>query len=157
MTLLPVNLLIAFAWATAAGDYSFSTLALGFVSGFFALYAFAEFYGGTDYQRRVFAVLRLAVGFVYELVVSSFQVAGAVIAPSRLKRSRFVTMPLDVESDFAIMLTANMITLPPGTLSVDVSPDRKSLLVHSMFADDAEEAVRGCKEGIERRVLRVVR
>jgi multicomponent Na+:H+ antiporter subunit E len=155
VSLLPVNMLIAVAWAAAAGDFSSATLAVGFAAGFVALYAFEEMQGDRGYHRRVLAALGLTGYFIYDLVKSSVQVAGAVLSPARRQRSRFVVMPLDVRSEFGIMLTANLISLTPGTLSVDVAADRRSLLIHAMFADDPEGAVRGLKDGIERRVLEV--
>jgi multicomponent Na+:H+ antiporter subunit E len=155
VSLLPVNMLIAVAWAAAAGDFSSASLGLGFAAGFLALYAFSGMQGDDRYHRRVLAALGLTSYFVYDLVKSSAQVAAAVLSPARRQRSRFVTMPLDVRSEFGIMLTANLISLTPGTLSVDVAEDRRSLLIHAMFADDPEGVVRGLKDGIERRVLGV--
>jgi multicomponent Na+:H+ antiporter subunit E len=55
------------------------------------------------------------------------------------------------------MLVANLISLTPGTLSLDVSEDKTMLYVHVMFLDDVEEARRTIKEGLERRVLEVMR
>jgi multicomponent Na+:H+ antiporter subunit E len=157
MALLPVNLLIAFAWATVSGQYSAANLVLGFVAGFIALGAFSEVYTDNRYHRRTYAVFGLALYFVWDLLVSTWQVATAVIFRHHMGRSRFVSMPLDVESDFGIMLTANLISLTPGTLSVDVAEDRKSLLIHAMFADDPDDLVAGIKHGLERRIIEVVR
>jgi multicomponent Na+:H+ antiporter subunit E len=157
MALLPVNLLIALAWATVSGVFSAANLFVGFVAGFLSLAAFSEFYGDARYHRRVFATLGLALYFLWDLISSTWTVALAVLFRHHLGRSRFVEMPLDVQSDFGIMLTANLISLTPGTLSVDVGEDRKSLLIHAMFADDPEDVVAGLKHGLERRVIEVVR
>jgi multicomponent Na+:H+ antiporter subunit E len=46
----------------------------------------------------------------------------------------------------------NLISLTPGTLSVDVSADRSTLLVHAMFGADPEGLVRDLKGGMERMV-----
>ena len=48
----------------------------------------------------------------------------------RLKPGIFA-YPLKVDRDFEITLLANLITLTPGTLSVDVSADRRTLFVHA--------------------------
>ena len=157
MALLPVNLLIAFAWATVSGEYSATTLLTGYVAGFLALWAFADVYSGTRYHHRVFATAQLILFFLWDLLSSNVQVAWAVLRQHHRGRSRFVEMPLDVESDFGVMLVANLITLTPGTLSVDVDEERRMLLVHAMFADDPEEVVTGLKDGIERRVIEVLR
>jgi multicomponent Na+:H+ antiporter subunit E len=148
-------MLIAVAWGAAAGDFSSTTLGVGFAAGFLALYAFDAGERGTAYHRRVLATLGLTAYFIYDLVKSSVQVAGAVLSPARRQRARFVVMPLDVRSEFGIMLTANLISLTPGTLSVDVAADRRTLLIHAMFADDPAAVVKGLKDGIERRVLEV--
>ena len=52
---------------------------------------------------------------------------------------------------------ANSITLTPGTLGLDVSEDRKTLYVHSMWVDDPDEVRREIKQGFERRVLELMR
>lgn len=108
--------------------------------------------------RKLVFSIALAFYFLYELVKSSVNVAAAVLAPSRPVRPTFLMMPLDATSDLEIMLTANLISLTPGTLSVDVEHGRGHLLIHSMFgADDPEDETRALKEGMERRVLRATR
>ena len=65
-------------------------------------------------------------------------------------------MPLDVKSDAGILLVANLIALTPGTLSLDLSRDRRTLYVHAMFIDDPDALRRELKQGMERRVIEVV-
>jgi multicomponent Na+:H+ antiporter subunit E len=50
-----------------------------------------------------------------------------------------------------------MISLTPGTLSLDVSADRKILYIHAMYIDDVNAVRRKIKDGFERRVLEVLR
>jgi multicomponent Na+:H+ antiporter subunit E len=68
-----------------------------------------------------------------------------------------VAIPLDVETDVEITLLANLITLTPGTLSMDISDDRKVLYVHAMYVDDPEALRAEIKNGFERRVLEMLR
>jgi multicomponent Na+:H+ antiporter subunit E len=67
-----------------------------------------------------------------------------------------VAVPLDVRSDAAITLLANVLTLTPGTLSVDVSTDRRTLYVHALVAPDPDALIREVKERFERRVRGVL-
>jgi multicomponent Na+:H+ antiporter subunit E len=157
MHLLPSNLLIAVAWATVAGDFSAPNLIIGFVAGYIALYAFGEFYGGSRYHARMRAGFALALYFLWDLTKSCVQVAWAVLRQHHRGRSRFVRMKLDVESDFGAMLTANLITLTPGTLTVDMDEEKRELLIHAMFADDPEAVAQDLKDNIERRVIEVLR
>jgi multicomponent Na+:H+ antiporter subunit E len=52
---------------------------------------------------------------------------------------------------------ANLISLTPGTLSIDLSEDRSILYVHVMFLDDPDRFRQSIKNGVERRVLEVMR
>ena len=152
-----VNLLIMLGWAVITADFSTGNLVIGFVVGFAALWVSGGLFGDARYHGRVIGAARLAGYFLYDLATSSLQVAWDIVTPTHLSRPAFLEMPLDATTDVEIMLTANLISLTPGTLSVDVSPDRRTLLVHAMFAEDPEAVIRGLKTGIERRVLEALR
>jgi multicomponent Na+:H+ antiporter subunit E len=103
--------------------------------------------------------LRLAAAFLRDLLISSVQVALAVLSPRDATRPAFVEVPLrTARTGPEITMVANYITLTPGTLTVDVSPDRSTLLVHSLLAGESGDEVRAdIRDGIEARVTRVTR
>jgi len=70
-----------------------------------------------------------------------------------------VAIPLDARTDVEIALLANLITLTPGSVTLDLSEDRRVLYVHAMYIDggDVEAYRRAIKEGLERRVLELLR
>jgi multicomponent Na+:H+ antiporter subunit E len=70
-----------------------------------------------------------------------------------------IAIPLDARTDAEITLLANLITLTPGSVSLDLSEDRRVLYVHAMYIDggDVEAYRRSVKEGLERRVLELLR
>lgn len=108
--------------------------------------------------RRLLAVIGLLAYFLYDLVVSSVRVAWDVVTPRLMARPRLMEMPLDARTDAEILMTANLISLTPGTLSMDVSENRNTLLVHAMFAGQDADATRtALKTGMERRVLEALR
>jgi multicomponent Na+:H+ antiporter subunit E len=105
---------------------------------------------------RSAAFVVLVVAFARDLVVSSVQVARAVILPGQPVAPSFVVVPLGRgRSDLEVTLVANYITLTPGTLTVDVSPDRRSLLIHSLLSGEERQSLRDDVAAIERRVTRV--
>lgn len=101
--------------------------------------------------------IRLLLLFTKELVLSAVRVAWLAVQPRRRLRPAFVNYPLTVTSDGQIALLANLITLTPGTLSVDVSEDRRTLLIHVVDMSDAEEVIGSIAAGFETQVLRVLR
>ncbi len=156
MNLFALNVLLAVVWAGLWADFSILQLVVGFHVGFVALWlASPLFTDSSPYFRRAWRTLRLIGYFIYELVVSSVQVAWDVLTPTQLSTPAIVEMPLDVKSDLEILLVTNLISLTPGTLSLDVTPDRKTLIVHAMFVDDPDELTASLKGGMERMVKEV--
>ena len=76
-----------------------------------------------------------------------------------MHRSRpgIIAVPIEARTDLEITTLANLVSLTPGTLSLDVSGDRRTLYVHAMFVDDPESIHRDIKNGMERRVLEALR
>ena len=68
-----------------------------------------------------------------------------------------VAVPLDAKTDAEITMLANLITVTPGSFSLEVSADRSVLYVHAMYVDDPETFRREIKNGFERRVLELLR
>jgi multicomponent Na+:H+ antiporter subunit E len=157
MTYLLLNMLLAATWAALTDSFSLVGLAVGFVLGYVALWFTQPIFGGgpSPYFGRVWNALRLLVYFHSELIKSSIDVAWDVITPSHRSQPRLIEMPLDLKSDAGILMVTNLISLTPGTLSVDVSEDRSTLLVHAMFVDDTDALVRDLKGGMERMVREV--
>lgn len=157
MTLFLLNALFALGWAAMIGSFSETTLLSGFVVGFAALYLTRPLYPQTAYFSRLFGVTFFLLYFLKELFVSSIRVAQDVLRPRLKSRPGIVALPLDARTDAEIMLLANIISLTPGTLSLDVSPDRGTLYVHAMFADDPDTVREEIKSGLERRLLEAMR
>lgn len=154
MSQFAANLMLALAWAIFFGGFNWLSLTSGFVIGYGILWLLQPLTGvRSRYFLRVYFWLKLIVLFLYELVVSSLQVFWDVVTPRHRARPAIIDMPLDVQTDASILLVTNLISLTPGTLSIDVSEDRKTLKVHAMFADDPEAVCHALKSGMEKWVI----
>ena len=78
-----------------------------------------------------------ALFVVWALVVASIRVAYSILLPVRYLHPGIVAVPLDASTNAEITLLANLITLTPGTLTLDVSDDRRTLFVHVLDLADA--------------------
>lgn len=158
MTGLLWNICLALAWAALTGEFTLENLALGFVLGFIIMF-FARRVIGTGYTARVFRIFELFAFFIWELIIANFRVAFDVLTPKDLATPGILAIPLDVQSDIEITLLANMITLTPGTVTLDVSADRKVLYLHAMYIDegDVDGFRKRIKEGFERRIIEALR
>ncbi|HJL15104.1 MAG TPA: Na+/H+ antiporter subunit E [Sandaracinaceae bacterium LLY-WYZ-13_1] len=157
MKTLVWNLVLAIGWCAITGRLTVVNLMLGFAIGYLALRPPAAGERQPRYFRKLRQAFEFGLFFVREIALSTLRVARDVLTPRPRMRPAVLAVPLDVESDAEITLFANVITLTPGTLTLDLSPDCRTLYVHKMFVDDADEAVRGLKSGFERRVLELMR
>ncbi|HMO51408.1 MAG TPA: Na+/H+ antiporter subunit E [Kiritimatiellia bacterium] len=151
------NLVLAFLWALLTGEISLGNLFAGFVLGYVILGLLFGAREKSSYFLKVGQVIRFVVLFLKEMVVSSARVAYDVITPTYYMRPGVVAIPLDAKTDAEIALLANVITLTPGTLSLDVSEDRRTLYIHAMFVHDPDALRREIKEGLEKQLLEVMR
>ena len=146
------SILLALAWVALQGELTLGNLLAGYVIGYAILALLAK--GGvipaTLFSRTAHA-LGLAAFFFYELLVANFRVAADVLRGHRIEPA-VVAIPLDVTSDGEILLLSMLINITPGSVTIDLSDDRRTLYVHVMHMRSAEETRREIKDGFERRV-----
>lgn len=152
-----VNILLAIAWALITGSFTVLNLLFGFVLASGALWLIREQYGTVSYLSRAWRWVKLMLRFLYELVLSSVRVARLVLSPRMDIRPGIIAFPLTVERDVEITTLANLITLTPGTLSLDVSDNRKTLYIHAIDVPDADAIRRDIETGFERMVMEAYR
>ena len=157
MSILFINIMLAFAWAAMTGSFNFLNAVFGFAIGAVSLSLIREQLSSRVHYQRFFGATSLALTFLWELVKSSVTVAVIVLSPRRKLRPAIIAYPLDVTTDAEITLLANLITLTPGTLSMDVSDDSKTLYVHAIDAPDPDATIADIKASFERRIERLFR
>ncbi len=84
---------------------------------------------------------KLVLVMLYDIVRSNIQVAKLVLGPSSAIRSGWVWMPLDLTNIHGITALASLITLTPGTVSAELSDDRRYLLIHALNLSDPEALI----------------
>jgi multicomponent Na+:H+ antiporter subunit E len=152
------SILLALAWAALQGEFSLSNLVIGYLLGYAVLVGLGR--GGVlpaTVGRRVQNFVRLAGYFGWELVLANVRVALDVIRPRHAIRPAVIALPLDVTSDGEILLLSALINITPGSVTIDISDDRRTLYVHVMHVETVEAARREIKDGFERRVLQLFR
>jgi multicomponent Na+:H+ antiporter subunit E len=95
--------------------------------------------------------------YLRELVHASLRVAYDALTPTHHMRPAMLAIPLDAKTDLEILLLSNLISMTPGSVSIDVSTDRRVLYVHAMYASDPESVRRNIKSTLECRVLDLLR
>lgn len=151
------NIFLAMVWALASGQISLFSLVIGFILGYIVLWFAQPLMKPSRYFQRFPIAVRFTCFFLWQLLLSNLRVAYDVITPRLYMRPGIVAVPLEARTDQEITLLANLITLTPGTLSIDVSEDRRTLYVHAMFVNSPDDVRNSIKNGFERRLLELIR
>ena len=100
--------------------------------------------------RRPLKIPAYILMLLWDITVANLTVARLILGPADRLRPAFIRLPLDLRHDFAIVVLANTISLTPGTVSADISPDRRSLLIHVLDVENPEQTVALIKYRYER-------
>ena len=108
-------------------------------------------------------LVNLMMALTWAAITGSYEVINLifgfalVLKPDMNLKPGIFAYPLKVDRDFEITLLANLITLTPGTLSVDVSDDRRFLYVHALDCSDPEKTREDIADGFERKIMEAFR
>ena len=139
------------------GELTAENFVEGIIIGYIILWVSKTALGGTKYFKKIPKAISFFIYFIKELIVANLIVAFDIITPKDYMKPGIVAIPLDAETDMEITLLANLITLTPGSLSLDVSKDKKILYIHTLYLDDLEKFKAKIKSGMEKRLLEVLR
>jgi multicomponent Na+:H+ antiporter subunit E len=155
------NLIFAVVWVAITGAFTLPNLALGFVFGAASLFLIRGHKGATASDkkmqpipvfRRLWRIGSLIRLFAYELMMSAIKVAALVLQPNMKLKSGIFAYETALTKDSHITLLANLITLTPGTLTVDVSDDKRTLYIHAVDCSDLEATRADIRNGFERKI-----
>lgn len=159
MNLFLLNVLLAFAWAIVNGSSAPRDVAVGFAVGFLLLWLVSPVAERSAYHGRLLQLFPFATWYIGDLIRCNIRVARDVLSPSLTNRPGIIAVPLDCTTDAEITAVANLVSLTPGTSSLSLSKDRRTLYVHFMDVDldRLDDLRQEIKTGIESRVLSMSR
>lgn len=152
-----LNLAIAFVWMGFHNTWDGGAFLIGYGIGLALLFILRRFLPQEFYLRRGIAILKLILLFNKELLLSGYFVAKELLRPKLNIRPGIVAVPTQLRSDWEITLFACLITLTPGTLTLEVSPEKDVLYIHSMDIPDTEQVILQIKNTFEKAIMEVTR
>ncbi len=151
------NAVLALVWMALNHGFTIGDFLIGYTLGMLILYVHQAFWSERVRIVRPGTALRLMGVFLWEVVKANVQVARIVLDPRVPITPAFIAIPLTLKDDFTITTLANMITLTPGTLTVDIAKDRSALYVHCLSTDDVEAVRAQIKRDFERPLDEAIR
>lgn len=108
-----------------------------------------------NFLLRVFRFIIFVFYYLKELIVSSLYVAWDIITPKDLMKPGIVEVPVDLKSETAIIAFANLISMTPGSLTMDMSPDKKKIYIHAMYLHDKQKFIDKMKNELEHKIRQI--
>jgi multicomponent Na+:H+ antiporter subunit E len=142
---------MALLWSFLMGQLTALNLVVGALLGVLLL-SVVERERERSFPRRLAALARFTVSFLWELVTTNVMVALLAVRPRPRYHPHIIAVPLRLQSDAAISLLSAAITLLPGTVAMGVSDDRGWLYAHAILQADPERS-RASVLRIERLIL----
>ncbi|WP_026958706.1 MULTISPECIES: Na+/H+ antiporter subunit E [Aliagarivorans] len=102
------------------------------------------------YAKKPLLALRYLLVLLGDIVVSNIDVAKRVLQSNRKLRPAFIAFPVELEPPLPLTILTSSISLTPGTVSVELSKDRKWLYIHVLHLDDEQEMIAHIKQRYER-------
>lgn len=152
-----LNIFISFLWMFLQDEFSIMTFTGGYLVGVVVLFGLRRFFPKSFYLFKVLAVVKLFLLFIRELISSSILVVRQVLRPRINVTPGIITVETVLEGDREITLLALLLTLTPGSVVVEVSPNGKVFYVHAMDIPVSSDSVMKSKEKFEKAIMEVTR
>ena len=144
-----LSLFLLATWLLLVNDLSFGHWLLGGFLGWGIPQLTQAFWVSAPRIRRPLKLVGFLLMVVGDIIVANLQVARLILSPTRRLHPAFVEVPMELEDELALTMLASIATLTPGTVSADLSDDRRTLLVHGLDVGDEAELVASIKSRYE--------
>ena len=140
-----INVVLALLWMFMNSNFTVTGFLVGYTLGILVVFIMRRFLPGRFYMKRVYAILKLIIIFLVELIKSNFSVLRIVLSSKIDIHPGFFAYPTDLEDDWEISLLSALITLTPGTVIVAISDDQRTMYIHALDLEEADTEIERIK------------
>jgi Multisubunit Na+/H+ antiporter, MnhE subunit len=152
-----LNLLIAVIWMMLHDTWNMLTFSIGFLLGALILFGMRRFFPTPFYGRKFWFILKLAWLFCIELFVSSIVAIGQIIRPRLNIQPGIFRMETRMKNEWELSMLANLMTLTPGSVIMEIVPSEGLLYVHAMDVPRMKKGIIRTKDRLEDVIIEVMR
>jgi multicomponent K+:H+ antiporter subunit E len=136
-------------WLLLVNSLSVGQMLLGAFWAWLIPFYTQSFWPGVMSLRKPWLAAKFLGVVVWDILLANWVVARLILRPADRLQPAFMLLPLDVREDFTITILASTISLTPGTVSADLSIDRRHLLIHALHVENEQEAIAQMKQRYE--------
>lgn len=102
--------------------------------------------------------IKRIIGFIgfylMNLVLANIQLAWQIMQPRLHLKPGIIAIPLSIVDNRGILLLINLISMTPGTFSLDLTDDKQFLYVHFLFYSNEKKMIKDIMK-MEQRVIKL--
>lgn len=144
------SLAILGLWLILASTYSMGSLVMGATVATLVPLWTVRFWPDRPILRKPLKALGFFFLVCRDIVAANLVVARQVLGPLDRIRPGFVEVPLDLADPFVATILGGIVTLTPGTVSIDIDMERRILHVHALDVPDPDALIAEIKSRYER-------
>lgn len=158
MTSFALNLVIATIWLLLRAESTVAAFGVGFLIGFALIAAFRRVLDSESYVRRCSAFVRFLLIFIKGFLAANLNVAAVILFRSiKSIEPNFITYDVSDLNRHEILFLSYCISLTPGTTTIHIEDDFKTLILHALDAPEPERIRRQIDQSLKTAILRFTR
>lgn len=158
--LLAFNFFIALLWLGLSSAPSPISFFIGFIIGMVLIQIFYVVFDTDEsfYSKRIISFILFIIYFLKELIIANIQIAKAVLFSStQAINPNIIEYDISELSNIEILILTHSISLTPGTTSLGISDNRKTLFVHAFDASRPDDIRSSITKGLLNPIKRFTR
>jgi multicomponent Na+:H+ antiporter subunit E len=154
-----LNLFIAFLWMVLNDEdvLRFSTFFEGFLAGIVIIFLMHRFFGQPFYLQRFYDVSKLIFIFIWELLLSAYVVLKHIVSRKVDIKPGIFSYKTKLSSDWEVTTLALLLTLTPGSVVLEVSPEGNVFYIHALDIERYKDSLLRSLGKFEKAIMEVTR
>lgn len=154
-----LNLLIAILWTFISDEPEFqiTTFVFGYIVGIGIVFLLHRLFGSRFYLARPYALVKLILIFIRETFTSAILVLGQILSPKVNYKPGIFKYETQMRGEWEITAISLLLTLTPGSVVMEVSPEEDYLYIHGMDVDQAKQVLLNSLSTFEKAIMEVTR
>ncbi len=88
-------------------------------------------------MRKVIIHIILILPFLFyylkKLILSNVYIAYDLVTPALHTAPGFIEIPLSIHTNYGLLIYSNLISMTPGSLSIEINEEKTKILVHVLY------------------------
>jgi len=92
--------------------------------------------------KKAYYIVEFIVIYIVKLVQSNMYIAYDILTPKMRTKPDFIYVPITIKSDFGLLLFSNLVSMTPGSLTIDIDKEKAFIEIHVLYNQNKENVLK---------------